>query len=117
MAGNQYYVLENEHNGEGWFLPLGELAMYKSEAEEFILNQHYAYLAYVAELGAKHKEPTFKLVSVTGYNNEKICSKSKTILNNDGSITVFSNDGLYSVDYAYNENESIYSDTWDNEFE
>lgn len=62
-----FYVLEDEHDGEGWFRPLGNIEFYKDEAEEFVRGQHYAYLADVETLGYMGEEPDFKIVSVRDF--------------------------------------------------
>ena len=64
----KYFVLEDEHDGEGWFRPLGSIEMDLYEAKEFIKEQHYAFLADVREFGCNPDyEPDFTIISVNEY--------------------------------------------------
>ena len=56
------YVMEDEHDGQGWFYPLGKVKMYKDEAKDFVQRQHYAYLRDQRELGYYYPEPEFRLI-------------------------------------------------------
>ena len=114
MKDEKYYVLENEHDGQGWYLPLGKIEMYKSEAEEFVVGQHYAYLADLHEFGNTYEEPTFKIIRVSEYVDPEEVKQMKPVeqVNKDGSITLTSRDGSYNVRYVVN-NAGRFVDEWE----
>ena len=58
----EYYIYEDEHDGQGWFRPLGKIKMYREECLKFIEGQHYARHRDITELGYWYPEPDFKLV-------------------------------------------------------
>lgn len=61
----EYYVYEDEHDGQGWFRPLGKIKMYKEEALEYIRGQRIARQVDIDQLGYWYPESEFKLVEAT----------------------------------------------------
>ena len=57
-----YYVYEDEHDGQGWFRPLGDIKMTKEEANDFIISQRYASLADQIKLEIPYPDVDFKLI-------------------------------------------------------
>lgn len=66
---NMYYIQQND--GDGWYLPLGQKAMYKSEANEYIREFNLSCLADERELGI-FQHPDIRKISVEEYH-KSIC--------------------------------------------
>lgn len=59
----KYIIARNDHDGEGWYFPMGKEPMEEEKAKEAVMSMRYAHMMHVDEFGCYDCEP--EIVAVT----------------------------------------------------